>query len=290
MTVSAPAKINLGLKIKGKREDGYHDLFTVLQKLQLADILHLSIRQSAEIVLKCPDSNLPVNDDNLVVQAARAFFQYFDSSCGVEIVLEKRVPIAAGLGGGSSDAAAVLRGLNRLFGKGLSREQLIALARPLGVDVPFFVTDYNAAEGQGVGDILKPVAGLGDCWVVLVNPDFEVSTKWVYENFALTTDGNPYILAPGLNRIFKDKSGEDTAFFNQDSGFHLFNDLESVTIGRFPVLAEIKNQLLRAGAVGALMSGSGPTVFGIFLDYDRAVSSCKRFSGRFRSVFLTKPL
>ena len=176
------------------------------------------------------------------------------------------MPIAAGLGGGSSDAGAVLRGLNRLLDVGLSGEQLLELARPLGADVPFFVTEYNVAEGTGIGDVLKPVSGLADYWVVLVNPDFEVSTKWVYENFALTTSGNPYILAPGLNRIPTEESGENMAVFAQDGGFNLFNDLESVTIGRFPELAEIKNQLQRDGAVGSLMSGSGPTVFGIFQD------------------------
>jgi 4-diphosphocytidyl-2-C-methyl-D-erythritol kinase len=230
----------------------------------------------------CPGSDLPIDEGNLVHRAAKSFLTALGTG-GVHIVLEKKVPIAAGLGGGSSDAAAVLRGLNTLYASPFSLAQLVDLARPLGADVPFFVDDCTAAWATGIGDEIHaediPFSG----WIVLVNPGFPVSTKWVYENFTLTTGGNPYIL------------GRDFVHGNDacagPGNLPLYNDLEAVTIGKYPELGRIKDELLADGAHGALMSGSGPTVFGLFANEAQAQKSVARFAQRFgRNVFLARPL
>ncbi len=275
--IEAPAKINWFLAIKGRRDDGYHELETGMQKLQLADFL-LIRKAEKGIQLSCPGTDLPVDNSNLAYRAAEAFFNNYDCSSGVDIILEKRIPIAAGLGGGSSDAAAVLHGMNTLFAAALQTEELLSLARPLGADVPFFVEDYDAAWATGIGDVLCKAEPLQNFWIVLVNPGFPVSTKWVYENFALTTEGNPYILGRELGH----EKGRNSLI--------LFNDLESVTIQRFPEVGEIKEKLIAGGSRGALMSGSGPTVFGLFDERRMAVKMAEFFQQRYgENVFLTRP-
>lgn len=282
LTCEAPAKINLYLAIKGKRPDGYHDLETRMVKITLADRLHLALRDSGITVL-CPESDLPTGEGNLVYRAAKSFFTALGTDGGVAIVLEKKVPIAAGLGGGSSDAAAVLRGLNTLYGLPFSAEQLVDLARPLGADVPFFVDACVAAWATGIGDEIQAEDIFPPGWIVLVNPGFAVSTKWVYENFTLTTGGNPYI----LGREFVHGNDACAGPVN----LPLYNELEAVTIRKYPELGRIKDELLADGAHGALMSGSGPTVFGLFEDEAQAQKSVARFAQRFpRNVFLARPL
>ena len=282
LTCEAPAKINLYLAIKGKRPDGFHDLETRMVKITLADRLHLA-RLDSGITVLCPESDLPTGEGNLVHRAAKSFFAALGTGGGVAIVLEKKVPIAAGLGGGSSDAAAVLRGLNTLYGLPFSVGQLVELARPLGADVPFFVDDCVAAWATGIGDKIQAEAVSPADWIVLVNPGFPVSTKWVYENFTLTTDGNPYI----LGREFV--HGKDACA--GPGNLPLYNELEAVTIRKYPELGRIKDELLADGAHGALMSGSGPTVFGLFEDEAQAQKSVARFAQRFpRNVFLARPL
>lgn len=284
ITIEAPAKINWYLAIKNRRPDGYHELETGMQRLRLADILHISIAEKRGVRLSCPGSDLPADENNLAYRAAKVFFEKVRKEQGVEIVLNKKIPVAAGLGGGSSDAAAVLRGLNILFAAGLGVEQLLELARPLGADVPFFVMNYNAAWATGIGDHLEEVSPLFVDWIVLVNPGFPVSTKWVYENFALTTRGNPYILGREI------EYAKQQGMFVKNATPKLFNDLESVTISRFPEIGTIKAELLANGAIGALMSGSGPTVFGLFKDKGDAVHSYESFKYRYgNNVFLTRP-
>lgn len=283
MMVEAPAKINLFLAVKSRRPDGYHNIESFMQKLSLVDDVHLGIAKEG-IRLACPDSNLPQDADNLAYRAARLFLDTCGLDAGVEIVLHKRIPVAAGLGGGSSDAAAVLLGLDELFGTRMGRQKMMSLGQTIGADVPFFLSGYDAAWVAGIGDCLSEAEPLVDHWVVLVNPGFPVSTKWVYENFALTTGGNTFILAPGKN------VGEKAVCRQAGSHFELFNDLESVTLERYPEIGAIKRALARQGAVGALMSGSGPTVFGLFADKGKAVHSFQTLSERYgKSVFLTLP-
>lgn len=285
LAIIAPAKINYFLHILGRRPDGYHQLDSLMIKLELADRLLLRRRPavgpaadcaaaSSGIAVRCPGGEVPAGPDNLVHRAAVAFGAHCGLVPELEITLEKRIPVAAGLGGGSSDAAAVLLGLNRLYGTGLTERELLALAGPLGADVPFFVQSAPAARARGIGEELTPVAGLaGIDWIVLVNPGFGVSTKWVYDNFRLTKQNDPYIF-----------TGSSAA---AELGPH--NDLESVTMAEYPELAIIREQLLAGGARSALMSGSGPTMFAVFTD-ERAARECAAgMARRYRQVYVTRP-
>ncbi len=257
LLLEAPAKINLHLKILAKRPDGYHELETWMQKLSLFDRIGLTISKQKGIRLQCSRDDLPADISNLAWRAADIYLSAssFGSRFGVDISLEKNIPIAAGLGGGSSDAGAVLRGLNRLFGNEFSNDTLLDFGRKLGADVPFFVTGFGAVLATGIGDKMVQAPCLDHHSFLLVNPGFSVSTRWVYANFALTRDV---------------KDSKVLSFRKSNSDVlplaGLTNDLEQVTVGKYPELGEIRKKLQNAGAAAALMSGSGPTVFGIFPD------------------------
>jgi 4-diphosphocytidyl-2-C-methyl-D-erythritol kinase len=202
----------------------------------------------------------------------------------VHIILEKKIPVAAGLGGGSSDAAAALLGLNRLFDAGLELEQLVDIGLDLGADIPFFLQDCSGAVATGIGECLQKVPLMGNYWILLVNPGFTVSTKWAYENFPLTSCANPYILARGR------KMSRDFHLVHPGLFEELGNDLEAVTINRYPEIGDIKKELKKAGAVTALMSGSGPTVFGLFSGKEEAQRGFVRFAKEYgANVFLVRP-
>jgi 4-diphosphocytidyl-2-C-methyl-D-erythritol kinase len=283
LTLKAPAKINLFLRILHRRSDGYHEIESVMQKIALFDILYIS-RQGENISLSCPGSQVPENRENIVYKAADIFFSATGIAPGVQIVLEKNIPIAAGLGGGSSDAAAVLLGLNNLLEADLELEHLRDIGLQLGADVPFFVQDYSAAVATGIGECLQKVEPIRDYWILLVNPGFAVSTKWVYENFPLTSNSNPFILARG-RKMPSDFHEVPPGFFEE-----LGNDLEAVTISHYPEIGDIKKELKELGAAAVLMSGSGPTVFGLFSEEKEAQRSFIRFVKEYSdNVFLVKP-
>lgn len=252
---SAPAKINLFLKVTGKRSDGYHELETWMQKLDLCDVITLELATGTGIFCQCSDPFLPVDENNLAVRAAAAFCAVVPEAAhySLHISLTKNIPVAAGLGGGSSDAGAVLRGLNEMFALPLSESELIGLARPLGADVPFFVLDAGAVIAEGIGDIMYPVDNIDNCFFVLVNPGFSVSTKWVYQNLPLT-------------RRKKNSKLSRFQLLPAESWLasQLVNDLALVTETQYPEISDIKQSLREVGAIGTLMSGSGPTVFGVF--------------------------
>ena len=283
LSIKAPAKINLFLYVLSRRPDGYHELSTWMQKLSLADRVSLK-RCSSGITLQCLGADLPEDQGNLAFRAAALFFHTTGLSPAVEITLEKKIPVAAGLGGGSSDAAAVLTGLNKLFRADLNEQRLMEMGVTLGADIPFFVAQCDAAHATGIGEKLEKKKSLDGCSIVLVNPGFSVSTKWVFENYqptqtgnlALTLEGNPYILAPAANSIIAEE---------------IYNDLEKVTIKRYPEIASLKNKLMDSGATCALMSGSGPTVFGIFTDKVKASACAEELEKDYSNkVFLTDPL
>lgn len=248
----APAKINLSLHVLRKRPDGYHDLASVMQQISINDELTYSLRPEG-IVLHCPGTDLPTNEQNLVYRAAQAIFHHTDYTGGVEIVLKKNIPSAAGLGGGSSDAAATLMALNDLCSLNVSQTDLMKIGAKLGADVPFFIF-ATRAFAAGIGDELQTLSDLPQLHLVLINPAFPLSTKTVYENLNLT--------------LTKKKNNYRIPRFYAlgDVIRELHNDLEAVSFRMHPQLNAFKQMLLDEGALGALMSGSGPTLFGIFAD------------------------
>jgi 4-diphosphocytidyl-2-C-methyl-D-erythritol kinase len=251
-TFLAPAKINLCLHVLRRRSDGYHELAMLMQRVSLYDRITMRSCEGTDIRVSCSGVELPPGQQNIAARAARALLDLTGRSAGLEITIEKRIPVAAGLGGGSSDAATVLMGLNDILALGLSDRQLMDVGVTLGADVPFFI--FKApAWATGIGDKLEKVEGLPSVWYVLVNPGLEVSTAWVYRNLRLTS--------PGDDLRIPRFSGE----LEQLTGL-LYNDLETVTASRYPLIGEIKDRLVALGASGALMSGSGSTVFGIFQD------------------------
>jgi 4-diphosphocytidyl-2-C-methyl-D-erythritol kinase len=259
VTLSCPAKVNLFLKVVGRRPDGYHDLVTVMQPLTLADELVLT-PATADLSLECNRPELPLGKENLAIRAVMAFQRATSQTFGVHLKLTKNIPVAAGLGGGSSNAAGVLRGLNRLRGQPLHDDQLHQLARTLGADVPFFLLD-GPALGQGIGDRLTRLT-LPPDWFVLINPGFPVSTAWAYANVQPPFEAQSQAL---LDRLAQEPP----------VGW-LHNDLEAVTLRRYPNLLELKEALIAEGAAGTLMSGSGPTVFGIFQEKGPAIQAASR--------------
>ena len=251
LKAKAPAKLNLRLKVTGRRPDGYHDLVSLMVPIDICDILEFRVIPE-KIELAWEGLPVPVDEHNLVHRAASAFFDRSGVSEGISIKVSKNIPVAAGMGGGSSDAAATLLSLNRLWSDPLSPGALKDLALQLGADVPFFL-DPKPSLATGVGEVLEPVEQWREFWYVVVAPRFQVSTAWVYGNLKLGLTSNEY------DRI-KQELRKESLVLSQ----FLENDLESVTSAKFPILDRIKRTLLDAGAEGALMSGSGPSVFGVF--------------------------
>ena len=248
--LSAPAKINYRLDVIRRRPDNYHDLRMVMQRIALHDEIEISLSGPPGIRVSCNREGVPSGPANIAWRAAEALVSRTNAEVAVDIFISKNIPVAAGLGGGSSNAATVLMGLNELLGLRLPDSELMSIGLKLGADVPFFIF-RKTALAEGVGERLTEIEGLPQAWLVLVNPNIHVSTVWVYQNLQLTKDKVVDTLPKFCNRV-------------SDICSILLNDLEPVTIGRFPVIGEIKELLLEKGAAGVLMSGSGPTVFAVF--------------------------
>ncbi len=278
----ANAKINLGLKILGPRRDGFHDILSVFQTIDLCDRLVFRPAARGRIVLACDDPALSVGPENLVHEAVVAFRDYTGMDRGVEIALEKRIPMGAGLGGGSSDAAAVLRVLNRMWEAGLSRRELRDIGATLGSDVPFFVRKNGTAIVRGRGEKLRYVPWSADVVYALVCPGFEVPTGWAYANYRkpLTVYGD---YAKFLNSVnFDDLPVSDLLC-------HIENDFLPLVAQTHPETREILSRLTDAGAVVASMSGSGSTLYGAFTSRPVAEAVWARFKAEDFRVFLCCP-
>jgi len=277
----APAKINLSLDVLGKRTDGYHELEMVMVMVDLADRLEMEELPRDAVILTSQAGFLPLDEKNLAFQAARLVKERFGVKKGVYIHLDKRIPVSAGLAGGSSDAAATLRGLNRLWNLGLSAEELRRLGEELGSDVPYCVTG-GAALARGRGEILTPLPAPPPCWAVLVKPPFGVSTADVFGKLRLSQIRSRPRTQAMISAI---EAGDFRGICAA-----LGNVLEEVTIPMHPMVGQIKDMMLRLGADGALMSGSGPTVFGLVERESKLARICNGLRGFCREVYAVRLL
>ncbi len=283
LELRSPCKINLLLNILGKRADGYHELETLMHPVPVHDELSFESAASG-ITLTCSDPHLPVDAANLVHRAASAFLAAAGIAAGVRIHLEKRIPMAAGLGGGSGDAATTLLGLNQLFGQPLDPTQLHRLAATLGSDVPFFLQP-NPALATGRGErvqSLEPFAVLADVWVLLIHPGFGIATAWAYQNLARFPRALNGEHGRGARMISTWRAG------NLAGGMALlYNSLEAPALEKYPILALYQENLREAGALGTLMSGSGSTTFALATGRSGAEQLREHFFATFGSTAWT---
>jgi 4-diphosphocytidyl-2-C-methyl-D-erythritol kinase len=265
--LDSPAKVNLRLDILRKREDGYHEIRTIFQKINLHDTLHFSLKKKKGISITTNHPALPIGMDNLVYQAAQSILKRSNYRGGVCIEIRKRIPLGAGLGGGSSNAATTLKALDQMLRLDLPKKELMGMGVKIGADVPFFFLE-GAAIASGIGERLKTVQVPG-LWYVLIYPNFEVSTRWAYQNFVLTKRRFHFRFHKFL------KTSEEISSL-------LWNDLEEVVSKEYPEIGVMKKMLCSAGALGALMTGSGPTVFGIFSEKTDALKAYRKLKSMVR--------
>lgn len=280
ISVKALAKINLGLDVVRKREDGYHEVRMVMQTIHLFDRLEITRNTSGKITMSTNLPFLPTNENNLVYKAAQLLKDEYQIKDGINVKLHKHIPVAAGMAGGSTDGAAVLYGINRIFDLGLSKEDLMKRGVKLGADVPYCIM-RGTALAEGIGEELTALPPMVKCPVLIAKPAISVSTKFVYENLKL----NEQTKHPDIDRLVADIKAKNLQAIAADMG----NVLETVTIPNYPVIAQIKEHMMEHGAVNSMMSGSGPTVFGLFEDEDTAAEAYEamRESGLAKQVYLT---
>lgn len=275
MKLRAYAKINLGLDVLRRREDGYHDVKMIMQTIQMYDMLEMEKSEQPGIHLTTNLSYIPVNENNLVYKAVKLLMDQYRIEEGITISLNKFIPVAAGMAGGSSDAAAALVGVNRMFQLGLTRQQLMELGVKIGADVPYCVM-RGTALAEGIGEKLTALPPMPQCYVLIGKPGISVSTKFVYTNLNLGPDTHH----PDIDGMIQALQDGDLYGITD----RMENVLESVTIPAYPVIETIKDHMKVHGAVNAMMSGSGPTVFGIFDDKEKAEYACEKL----RESMLTK--
>lgn len=283
VTVKAYAKINLGLDVLRKRADGYHDVCMIMQSLELHDKVTIHKKKDEGIVVRTNLSYLPCNQDNLVYKAAALFIQTQGIKDGLFLELEKYIPVAAGLAGGSSDAAATLIGLNQMYQTGLPLVELQKLGVKLGADVPYCLM-LGTALSEGIGEVLTTLPSMPACTILLVKPDISVSTKYVYENLKL----NESSLHPDIDSMKKALSNRDLYTLTKT----MDNILQSVTVKDYPIISDIKDKMKELGALTSLMSGSGPTVFGIYQNRElakKALNYFRKHRNYGKQVILTTP-
>ncbi len=260
ISLEAHAKINLSLDVLGKRDDGYHTLQMIMQAIQLHDTISVyEIPAGVEIICEAPF--VPNNSSNIAYKAAELLLQQYGIKSGVKIEIVKKIPVAAGLAGGSTDAAAVLKGINSMFSLGIEKADLKQLGKTIGADVPYCIMG-GTALAEGIGEKLTALASPGNIPLLLVKPRIGVSTAWVYKNFDLERVKE----RPDTRLLISAVEAGDL----RTLAGNMKNVLESVTRQKYPVIEKIKNELIKLGALGSMMSGSGPTVFGIFEDVEKA--------------------
>ncbi len=272
MDFIAPAKLNLYLQVIHKRDDGYHEIETVFERISLYDKISIEVVNSSGKIA-CNDPGIFVNGGSLMGRTVSLFTKASGSELNFDIFVEKHIPVGAGLGGGSSDVATILMGLNKLAGNPLEKDELFDIGSKLGADVPFFISENSFGQGKGRGDIIRHINTKAKLWHILVNPAFEVSTKDVYGKifpFDLTKERS-------IDRMVSTFSDRDIA---EAISKNLYNDLQLIVLRDFPVLKKVLLELKNSGAKGVLLSGSGPTCFGV---YDE--KNVEKAAERLRKVF-----
>ena len=280
MKIKAYGKVNISLDVVGKREDGYHLLSMIMQNIDIYDEIEVE-KQECGIILECNKSYVPVDNRNLAYKAAEIFKERYDIVDGVKINIEKNIPVSAGLAGGSTDAAAVLKVMNKLFNVNATEEELMELGLKLGADIPYCIHG-GTALCEGIGEIITPIKPFRDKIVVLVKPAFGVSTKEVYKNFNLEKVKQHPKTAEIINAIEND----DLNFVASN----MKNLLENVTLRKHKILIKIKEEMNACGAINSMMSGSGPTVFAFFDDMLKAQRCFEKMKKKYSDVFITRTI
>lgn len=278
--LKALAKINLGLDVTGRREDGYHLVRMVMQTVHLFDSVLMEKTKEPGIHFTTNVHFLPTDEHNIAYKAAKILVEEFGIDGGIRIDIKKCIPVSAGMAGGSTDAAAVLYGMNQMYGLKLSYKKLAERALSLGADVPYCLM-RGTALAEGIGEKLTRLPAFPRCPIVIAKPGISVSTKWVYENLRL--DGQA--VHPDIDSLIQDINGKDL----KKAASHMGNILEDVTVKEYPVIDKIKQNLVEHGALNAMMSGSGPTVFALFEERGkaRAAADALRASGLARQIYVT---
>ena len=284
MRLKALAKINLGLDVLRRKEDGYHEVKMIMQTINLHDQIHMKKIEEDEIRVRTNLYYLPTNENNLVYKAAKMLKDEFNLPGGISINLKKVIPVAAGMAGGSSDAAAVLFGMNKMYGLKLSMQELKDRGVKLGADVPYCIM-RGTALAEGIGEKLTKLPAMPKCHILIAKPPINVSTKFVYENLH-ANDLKPEDHPPVDVQLEALKEGDLEKLVA-----NMGNVLERVTVPEYPVINEIKQLMVDNGAMGAMMSGSGPTVFGVFTSYAKAKEASEKIeqSGLSKQIYLTTP-
>lgn len=278
--LDAYGKINLALDVLHKRDDGYHEINTIMQQIDLKDTIILRNRPKG-ISIRCNDNRIPTDERNLAYKAWEKMVEKTKEKRGVDIIIEKRIPLAAGLAGGSTDAAAVLKGLNILWDLNLSQNELMEIGKEIGADVPFCILG-GTAYGKGIGEKLKSLKAFSNKLILLANIGVEVPTHHVYKSLNLKE--KTFVL--DIDKIVK--------YIEEDNligvAKNMDNFLESVVLKEYPVIEKIKEEMIKEGALGALMSGSGPTVFGIFDDENKLYNCKEKLERNIEKVIITKTI
>lgn len=274
------AKVNLSIDVLGKREDGYHLVEMIMQTIDLYDKLKITEIEENSILIKSNSLDIPLNEDNIMYKAVNLLKNQFNIEKGIEISIEKNIPVAAGMAGGSSNAAAVLVGLNKLWNLGLSENELKDIGLKLGADVPFCITG-GSALAEGIGEELTNIKGLPeDLNILICKPNIFVSTKEVYQSLNM----DKVKRRPQNKELIDALQKEDVKFISEN----MVNVLEEVTSLKYPEIGQIEDIMIKNKALGSMMSGSGPTVFGLFDNKDCAIKAKEDLQAKYNQVYLVK--
>lgn len=279
--IKAYGKLNLSLDVIGKRPDGYHNLEMIMQTVNIYDTLTMSVTDDGKISISTDLEGLTCGEDNLVYKAIEMLRKEYGITKGIEVFIEKRIPMAAGMAGGSADCAAALKGMNELFELGLDNTALMERGVKLGADVPYCIVG-GTALCEGIGEVITPLNPLAGVYLVIATPNVNVSTPWVFKNLKL----NEETIHPDTKLMLKAVEDMDMKLLAEN----MYNVLETVTAGEYKEIGELEAIMKNGGALGSIMSGSGPTVFGIFEDKDKAcgVSAHIKENGKCRICYVTE--